>query len=147
MFTACALLLLEQALGHGEDDGDGHFNTSNGLIHKLPYRAEDRAEEIWAAVRDMAGVIAVVCLVVSLNFESFKRYQWTWMPQLGPADSKTGELGEVRVLFNRWNAMADFLGIIFETAKAILLTITVCVINPKFRELFCGRASISALHV
>jgi hypothetical protein len=124
--TASALLLLEYSLNHDEEGRHSPRATPNGLIVKpSPQLPEDVAEEALTTMRDMAAAVALVCLIASLSFESFKRYEWAYKPQSGPIDSKKADLKLVMVLYNQWNSIDDLIGIILGAAKALLLTATV----------------------
>lgn len=124
--TAGALLLLEQSLTHDEESNRSPPVTPNGPIFKPSSQApEDVVEESLTSMRDMAAAVAVVCLITSLSFESFKRYEWAYRPQSGPIDSQTADLKLVKLLYNQWNSTEDLIGIIVGAAKALLLTATV----------------------
>jgi hypothetical protein len=142
--SAGALLLLEYSLTHDEQSNFSPPATPNGLISKpSPRSAEDVAEEALTSMRDMAAAVALVCLITSLSFESFKRYEWVYRPQSGPIDSKTADLKLVKVLYNQWNSTEDLIGIILGAAKALLLTATV---STQFLNLFWVRLQVETWH-
>lgn len=124
--TAGALLLLEYSLSHDEESRHSPPATPNVLISKpAPQLPEDAAEEALVTMRDMAAAVTLVCLIASLSFESFKRFDWAYRPQSGPIDSGTADLKLVLVLYNQWNPIEELIGIITGAAKALLLTATV----------------------
>lgn len=124
--TAGALLLLEYGLTYDEEGHHSHPATPNGLIVKAsPRLPEDAAQDALITMRDMAAAVALICLIASLSFENFKRYEWVYKPQSGPIDSKTADLKLVMVLYDQWRSIDDLIGIILGAAKALLLTTTV----------------------
>ncbi|TID23987.1 glycosyltransferase family 90 protein [Venturia nashicola] len=121
-FTAGALLLLEYSLHHDEEGRHSPPTTPNGLMF-APQLSEGASEEAMITMRDMAAVIAVVCLLASMSTENFKRYEWTYRPQSGPINSQNANLKLVMVLYNQWNSTDDLIGIILGAAKALFLTV------------------------
>jgi hypothetical protein len=96
----------------------------SGLLQKPPTWTHGDDEVAWTTIRDMAAVVAVVCMLVSLPFESFKTWQWTYRDP--PGSVASGELPvKVKVLDYEWNAKDDFWGIVIECAKAALMLLMV----------------------
>jgi hypothetical protein len=134
MLTACSLLILEYNLKIYPEEQSSRPRTPNtpstprspnGLLHQFPTRTEGDDELARATMRDMAAVVAVVCMLVSLFFESFKSWQWTYRDPLEPINPENPPK-KVKVLESEWNLNDDFYAIIIECAKAALLLLMVC---------------------
>jgi hypothetical protein len=133
LMTACALVIVENNLRANPSARSSRPHTPitpstprtpNGLLHTLPSWTFDNDEVAWTTFRDMAAIIALVCMLVSLSFESFKTWQWTYRDPTGPIDPEKSP-SKVRVFDYEWNSKDDFWGIIFECTKAALMLLTV----------------------
>jgi hypothetical protein len=132
--TACALVIVEHNVRNYSDERSsrphtpntpGTPRTPNGLLQKFPTWRDGDDEVAWTIIRDMAAIVAIACMLVSLSFESFKTWQWTYRDSPGPG--VPGELpAKIRVLGYEWNAKDDFLGILIECATAALMLLLVC---------------------
>lgn len=125
VFKACSLLLLEHSLGYDEDDRVHASNTPNGLLHKPTPNSEDHALEDFRVARDFAGTIAILSFLLSLAFESLKRYSIVYKAQQGAVGEIAEKLPRVRTLYNNWDAGADGVGIVWETVKVVALLLMV----------------------
>jgi hypothetical protein len=132
--TACALVIVENNLRSSSNERASRPHTPNtpstprtpnGLLQNLPSWTVGNDEVAWTTFRDMAAVVAIVCMLVSLSFESFKTWQWTYRDPTGPVDPEKPPL-KSRVLDYEWNSEDDFWGVIIECAKAALMLLLVC---------------------
>jgi hypothetical protein len=128
IFKACSLLLLECSLSYNQDERDHAPNATNGLLLKPVPRVEDHAQDDIRVARDLAGVVALLCFLLSISFESLRNYDMIYRPQQGPVDSMTEQLPPVKTIYYNWDVGADAVGILFETAKAFAMLFMVCLI-------------------
>lgn len=136
IFKAGALLLLEYSLGY---DGEVKDNIplsprtpvpaspliTNGLTLKPRLSFGNHWPNDLRVARDLAGIISILCFILSASFESLKRYEMVYRPQEGPLDVKAAELPPVKTLYNNWDVRQDVLGVLFEAVRSALMLLLV----------------------
>lgn len=128
IFKAFALLLLEASLSYSHDGREHTPNVPNGLLQKPGASSQDMVEDDIRIVRDLAAVVTVISFLLCVAFENLRSYEMVYRPQEGPVDSKTAQMPPVKTIYYNWDVSADFVGVIFESAKAFAMLLMV---SPK----------------